>query len=403
MQWAAIIGSGTARSIDGKGRVPASHVPMLPATMPWPACPPPPAFVAARAMSSLLLPATVWEGLMSELTDAVIVLRMIYQAMKKAGVDADAVLNRLGMATSQLDNASLRTPHAGHHLFWRAVEEVTGDRDAGLHLAPHIPVFRGQVLEYLFLSSPTFGDGLKRAQKYQRLLSDAVDSRLELTPAECYLAFGSAVSAAGSDTGVPRHTADCVAMGLLHFFSHITEGGFTAEKICFTHRGGHNPAAYEQVFGCPVLFGQAENRIHFNRLVLARPSPHAELDLLRLHEQVASERVAELERRDLVAQVRRIIGESLEDGEVSLEHVASRLGIKPRALRTRLAEADTSFNHVLADYRCRLAKRLLAGTDETIDQIVYLTGFSEPSTFYRAFKRWVGETPIEYRKRKKAE
>jgi AraC-like DNA-binding protein len=265
-------------------------------------------------------------------------------------------------------------------------------------------VFRGQVLEYLFLSSPTFGDGLKRAQKYQRLLSDAVDSRLELTPVDCYLAFGSASGAVPSgDNGVPRHTIDCVAMGLLRFFGHITEGGFQAEKICFTHRGGSSSQKYEQVFGCPVLFGQPENRIYFNRLVLALPSPHAETELLRLHEQVASERVAELERRDLVAQVRRIIGESLEDGEVSLEHVASRLGIKPRALRTRLAEADTSFNHVLADYRCRLAKRLLAGTHETIDQIVYLTGFSEPSTFYRAFKRWVGETPIEYRKRKKSE
>lgn len=403
MQTAAIIGSTPVRPIDDCARACVSHMPMrsnlAALTMP----PAGEAFIAPRAMSSLLLPATVWEGLMSELTDAVIVLRMIYQAMKKAGVDAEAVLTRLGMVTSQLDNASLRTPHAGHHLFWRAVEEVTGDRDAGLHLAPHIPVFRGQVLEYLFLSSPTFGDGLKRAQKYQRLLSDAVDSRLELTPAECYLAFGSAAVAAGTDSGVPRHTIDCVAMGLLHFFGHITEGGFTAEKICFTHRGGHSPEAYEKVFGCPVLFNQPENRIHFNRLVLARPSPHAELELLRLHEQVASERVAELERRDLVAQVRRIIGESLEDGEVSLEHVATRLGIKPRALRTRLTEADTSFNHVLADYRCRLAKRLLAGTDETIDQIVYLTGFSEPSTFYRAFKRWVGETPIEYRKRKKAE
>jgi AraC-like DNA-binding protein len=53
---------------------------------------------------------------------------------------------------------------------------------------------------------------------------------------------------------------------------------------------------------------------------------------------------------------------------------------------------------VLADFRYRLARQLLATTDESIDEIVYLTGFSEPSTFYRAFKRWSGMTPIEYRK-----
>lgn len=334
---------------------------------------------------------------MSELTDAVIVLRMIYQAMQGAGVDAEAVLNRLGMAASQLDDASLRTPHTGHRLFWQAVQDVSGERHCGLHLAPHIPVFRGQVLEYLFMSSPTFGDGLKRSQKYQRLLSDAVDSRLELTATDCYLAFGSA---AGTGSAVPHHTTECVAMGLLRFFGYITEGAFRPERIWFAHGSGAPAEEYERVFGCPVELGRPENRIWFDRLVLARPSLHAEPELLRLHEQVASERVAELERRDLVAEVKRIIGESLEDGEVSLEHVAARLGIKPRALRTRLADAGTSFNQVVADYRCRLARQLLARTDETIDQIVYLTGFSEPSTFYRAFKRWVGETPVEYRKRK---
>ena len=110
-----------------------------------------------------------------------------------------------------------------------------------------------------------------------------------------------------------------------------------------------------------------------------------------------------LEKQDLVAQVNRLIGELLESGHANLEEVAERLGIKARQLRTRLADAGTNFNQLVADYRCRLAKRLLAGTEESIDEIVYLTGFSEPSTFYRAFKRWVGMTPIEYRKLKAEE
>ncbi|HBP69436.1 MAG TPA: AraC family transcriptional regulator, partial [Alcanivorax sp.] len=105
----------------------------------------------------------------------------------------------------------------------------------------------------------------------------------------------------------------------------------------------------------------------------------------------------------LVAQVNRLIAELLESGHANLEEVAERLGIKARQLRTRLADAGTNFNQLVADYRCKLAKRLLAGTDESIDEIVYLTGFSEPSTFYRAFKRWVGMTPIEYRKLKAEE
>jgi AraC-like DNA-binding protein len=65
--------------------------------------------------------------------------------------------------------------------------------------------------------------------------------------------------------------------------------------------------------------------------------------------------------------------------------------------------ADTSFQRLLNEHRRSLAKRLLARTEEEISEIVYLTGFSEPSTFYRAFKRWEGTTPIEYRKRAKAD
>ena len=87
-------------------------------------------------------------------------------------------------------------------------------------------------------------------------------------------------------------------------------------------------------------------------------------------------------RQDIVSRVYRAFGEDCsEPGQVSLEDVAAHLDIKARTLRTRLAEAGTNFNQLLADYRCNLAKRLLASTDESIGEIVYLTGFSGPSTF----------------------
>ena len=89
------------------------------------------------------------------------------------------------------------------------------------------------------------------------------------------------------------------------------------------------------------------------------------------------------------------------DGGATLEQVAARLDMPARRLRERLAMAGVRFNDLVTDYRCRLAKELLLKTDERIEVIVERTGFSEPSTFYRAFKRWVGETPVEFRKRGK--
>ncbi len=333
---------------------------------------------------------------MAELTDSGVLLRMVYQAMRDAGVDADAVLEKVGADRAMLDQHDLRTPHDAQEWFWQAAEEVSGDPHIGLHLGAHVPVFKGQVLEYLFLSSPTFGEGLKRALDYQRLLSDAVRGHLEEE--------GDAVVLKQMFWSQRLyHFNECAMVGIIKFFRFVTDDAFEPLEVHFRHARHAAPEEYERTFGCPVHFDHPWTGIRFSREVMDLPSSHHEPELLRLHEQLASEQVARLEKQDLVDQVTRLIVELLESGNANLEEVARRLDIKPRQLRTRLADAGTNFNQLVADYRCRLAKRLLAGTDESIDEIVYLTGFSEPSTFYRAFKRWVGMTPIEYRREKSDE
>lgn len=102
--------------------------------------------------------------------------------------------------------------------------------------------------------------------------------------------------------------------------------------------------------------------------------------------------------RELVGEVSRLIDELLVEG-ATLQQVAVRLDMPARRLRDRLAQADVRFNELLSDCRCNLAKRLLVDTDERIEWIAERTGFSESSTFCRAFKRWVGETPAAFRRR----
>ncbi len=331
---------------------------------------------------------------MTERTDAPILLRLAYQAMLKAGLPADEVLARANISSDWLDAASnTRTPLSGQRPFWQALEAVSGDPHIGLHLGEYLPILRGQVLEYLINSSPTFGEGLQRALAYQRLLTEAVRARLVVQPPLAWFEEHT--------DGTPlRHFAEALVIGVIRFFQSMTEGQFQPVQVQFRHAEGAPPADYVRIYGCPVTLGCHENRLVFDAAILDLPVWHAEPSLLRLHERMASEKMAELVRLDRVGEVKRAIGEMLETGETTLESVAARLGLSERRLRTELDEAGTSFNQVLADYRSRLARRLLARTDESIEQIVYLTGFAEPSTFYRAFKRWTGETPIEYRKRK---
>ncbi|MEQ6885926.1 AraC family transcriptional regulator [Salicola sp. Rm-C-2C1-2] len=332
---------------------------------------------------------------MQEQRDSGVLFRLVYQAMQKAGVDTDVIFRRLGVDENYLQRENLRTPHAAQVLFWQVVEDVTGDPDIGLHLGLHVPTYKGQVLEYLFLSSPTFGDGLRRAKNYQRLLTDAADLELHEHGGEsCHLVL----NAAAEEIRRIGHFSECFVQGVLTFFNSVTDGQFRPSAVHFEHERSQGQDRVAEILGCSVRFGQGETRLYFPANLLTHPSPHHEPGLLALHERFASEQVAELEKQDIVGDVERLVAQQLDSGEVTLDAVATRLNMKPRTLRTRLTEANTSFNQVVSQFRYRLACRLLAATNESIDEIVYLTGFSEPSTFYRAFKRWSGMTPIEYRR-----
>jgi AraC-like DNA-binding protein len=321
-------------------------------------------------------------------------LLVVHEAMLKAGVDINALYSRLGYDAEKLPLKELRTPHQQQALFWQIVEGVTGDADIGLHLCPHLPLFRGEVLEYLMFSSPTFGDGIQRALKYLRLISDALSVHL------VHDADGARMCVIGSTLDAPqlRHTEICVVYELIQFARSVTETRFVPPIKVKLRCSPRSPQAeYEKVFGCPVEFGGAESEIWFNPALLEYRSPRWDPDLLELHEELAQKRLSDLHRRDLVERIRKVLSQRLELESCDLDEVAREVGLAPRRLRFELARAGTSFSQIVTDFRFTLAKRLLARTTESIENIVYLTGFSEPSTFYRAFKRWSGLTPVQFR------
>lgn len=329
--------------------------------------------------------------------DSGYLLQIVHQGMVGAGFDVNAIYQRLGYHAEALDARDRRTPHEMQAFFWETVEAVTGDAEVGLHICQHMPGFHGEVLEYLMFSSPTFGEGIPRALKYLRLISDALNIRLVQDARGCrFEVIGTA-----ADAPQLRHTEICIVYEAIQFARSVTEGHFkpSAIRLRCSQRG--NAEDYAKVFGCPVEFGGTTSEIWFDAAVLEFRSPRWDPDLLRLHEELAEKRLSNLRRQDLIERIRAVFTQRLELEQCDLVDVARELNIPARRLRFELTRAGTSFSQVLSDFRYALARRLLARTEEPIENIVYLTGFSEPSTFYRAFKRWAGMTPVQYRDRKR--
>ncbi len=323
-------------------------------------------------------------------SDAGIFLWMTYQAMQKAGLDTAAIFASVNLPDVPPDT-TVRRDNSTQRRFWEAAERISGDPDIGLTIGGLMPPFRGQVMEYLFLSSPTFGEGINRTIRYHRLLTDALRFELRIE--------GDTAILTGFDHPV-RHYQECAIAIFLQFFRYVSEGAFAPSEIWLHYSEGARAEHYQAVYGCPVRLGMPESSFRFDASQLERVSPAAEPKLLLMHEVVAKQYLGDLERRELIYQVERELGGLLEERTASVESVAAKLGKSPRMLRSDLQQIGTNFNDVMGAYRERLSRRLLSRTPLPLDQIIYLTGFSEPSAFTRAFKRWTGETPTDYRRRK---
>jgi len=157
--------------------------------------------------------------------------------------------------------------------------------------------------------------------------------------------------------------------------------------------------AYERFFGCEVSFGAAENAFVLSAPDAAAPLPTSNRKLAGVFEHLLVQELAAIDRDDIVGACRAELLQNLADASVSTASMARRLQTTPRTLQRRLAAAGTSFAQVQDDARHEAALALIDDARHSITDITFLLGFAEPSSFTRAFKRWTGVSPSEYRQR----
>ena len=125
--------------------------------------------------------------------------------------------------------------------------------------------------------------------------------------------------------------------------------------------------------------------------------PGASPDMAQHNDEIVMGYLAQMDRQDIVNRVRRLIIEELASGNLSKQGVADKMHMSPRNLQLKLAAENTTFQDILDNTRQSLATGYMEQSHLAITEIAYLLGFSDASNFTRAFRRWFGVSPREYR------
>jgi len=162
--------------------------------------------------------------------------------------------------------------------------------------------------------------------------------------------------------------------------------------------------AYEAFFNCPVAFGQSRNALIIKTKALSWPLLHHDKNAFLNLQNICEDRLKQANKdRTLSEKVMDEISPLLEGQTPSIEQVADSLGMPPWTLRRKLQEHNTSYQTLLNDTRKGLAESYMKDTDLAIGEIAYLLGFSSPTAFQRAFKRWTNQSPGVFRTEHRAE
>jgi AraC-like DNA-binding protein len=319
-------------------------------------------------------------------------VQIVLQGIRAAGVDPLEALAAVGLDPARLDEPDDRVSADLVSALWREAVARTGDRGLGIHLAEKIQPGMFDVLDYAVRSCATFGDGARLCQRYIRLLHtgaalqlDVGDDRVEMT----YTTEGSPIAIPWTEFVL----ASWVVLG-----RQTTGQSWAPIEVKFAHARPKSIAAHSELFRCPLRFSAGVNAVAISREVFDLPQIAADVGLCAVLERHARELSQDLPSTGTSSdQVRHIIGENLGRGSLSVDAVAARLHMSVRTLGRRLGEEGTSYQRLLTEIRRELAKRHLRERQLSIDEVAVLLGFSDVSVFHRAFKRWTGKTPGEFR------
>ncbi len=270
--------------------------------------------------------------------------------------------------------------------------QLSGDEAFGLRSASVYQPSQMGALGYAWQVSLTLRKACLRLERFARVLNSNVGALVEDRDGSMVVTLKLDVR---SECGWVR---DDAALALLTRMCRMVCGDhFRLQAVNFMHAEPRDIKPYFEYFACQLNFNQAENQLLIPLPLADEILLGANPELALLNDQVVIRRLARVDRDNIIARVQAVLMDQLPNGNISDDSVAAELHMSVRTMHRKLAEVNNNFRMLLVEMRRELAEQYILDNSLTLTEISLLLGFSEPSSFSRAFKSWTGTAPSEAR------
>ena len=320
-------------------------------------------------------------------------LGAIWKQLEEYGIDPDPVFRSEGINPESMYDAGARVPAERFQRLDIKAAELSNDPFFGLRGAEHFRPAHLGALGFAWLASSSLRTAFQRLSRYARIIQEKLTVNLDEDDQFFYVRIDARLSDLGA-----RLREEGQLASLVKFCRTIAGSSFNPARICFQQEHPEDTSYHYQLFRCPIEFGAPETVFVINRDEVDKRLTGSNDELAKLNEHIVVRYLAHSARNDIVNRVKAAIIDGLANGMVTEASIAEELHTTPRNMHRKLQKEDTSFKQLLMDVRQDLAKQYIQDRSKTLTEISFMLGFSEVSSFSRAFKGWTGKPPSEARK-----
>jgi len=263
------------------------------------------------------------------------------------------------------------------------------DDALGLNIARRLPLGSFGTLDYAMVTSATLREGLRRMTRYYAIATQRVTVKLEESGGTATLAFTRKPGLRHS-----RHWLELSFCVITERMRQTVGRKLDLSEVQFAHPAPASTQVHDEYFGIRVQFDAPADRLSFNAKLLDLPLRTAAESLAELLDAKMRALAPLQDGADpYLDRVRRVVTDLLNEREASLAAALGRLKVTRRTLQRELARRGTSHSALLDDARRVRGLELLDSGGMTVAEVSDALGFSEPSSFFRAFRRWTGQSP----------